>query len=64
MIGFAELIVLLVVISLILFIISLIDILRHRFPGKAKPIWILVIIILPIVGPVLYFFLGRKHRIK
>ncbi|WP_040294868.1 PLDc N-terminal domain-containing protein [Beggiatoa alba] len=43
---------------------ALVDCLRHEFTGFNKIIWILVIILLPIFGGMLYFFIGsRIHKI-
>lgn len=35
---------------------------RSRVRSIAKPWWILIIIVLPVVGPVLWFVLGRPRR--
>lgn len=35
---------------------------RNRVRSIAKPWWILIIIVLPVVGPVLWFVLGRPRR--
>lgn len=64
MIGIMELIVLLALVSLPLFIIALIDVLKHEFPGNDKLIWILVIIFFPLIGSILYLIIGKKARIK
>lgn len=64
MIGLMELIVLLVLISLPLFIIALVDILKHDFPGNDRLVWILVVIFFPLLGSILYLVIGRKTRIQ
>jgi hypothetical protein len=64
MIGLSELIVLFLILPFPLFIIALLDILRNDFPGQEKIVWLLVVIFLPLLGPILYFFIGRKKRIK
>ncbi len=51
-------------ISLILLVYSLVDILKHSFKGNDKIIWVLVVLFLPILGSILYLFLGRKQRLK
>ncbi|MCK6080171.1 PLD nuclease N-terminal domain-containing protein [Microbacterium sp. EYE_5] len=33
---------------------------RHR--GVSKPIWILIVILLPVVGGILWFVIGRSRR--
>jgi len=45
-------------------LIALIDILRSEFNGYNKIIWVIVVIFLPVLGAVLYFFIGRKQKIK
>ena len=62
-IGVMELVVLLVLFVVPLWLIALVDILRHDFKGNDKLIWILVIIFVPFLGPILYFLIGRKQRI-
>lgn len=64
MIGIWELIVLLVLVSIPLFLIALIDVLKHEFPGNDKLIWILVIIFFPLLGPILYLVIGKKSRLR
>ncbi|MGQ9802189.1 MAG: PLD nuclease N-terminal domain-containing protein [Candidatus Saccharicenans sp.] len=64
MFGLYELAVLFLILSLPLFIIALVDILKHDFPGNDKIVWLLVVIFLPFLGPILYFLIGRQKRIK
>ena len=50
---------------LILFLFAAIDILKYRFVSDIdKLIWILVVILVPFIGPILYFFIGRQQRLK
>ena len=52
-------------ISSLLAILSLIDVLIWRFRGpNEKLAWVLVVLLIPSLGPILYFIIGRKHRIK
>lgn len=63
--GIAILIQLLIFIAVaVLFLVSLIEILRSDFEGNNKLLWVLVVLLLPILGPILYFVLGRSQRIK
>lgn len=65
-IGIYELIVLLVIISILalpFWIISLIDILKSRFEGNGKIVWLLVLIFLGIPGMILYRVTGKKQKI-
>jgi len=49
---------------LILFLITLIDIVKHRFVTDIeKLIWILIVIFVPILGPIIYLLIGRKQKI-
>jgi len=49
----------------LLWLIALVDILRHGFKGQnEKLIWLLVILFVPFFGPILYYFIGRKNKLK
>jgi 4-amino-4-deoxy-L-arabinose transferase-like glycosyltransferase len=64
-IGIPELIILLFLLLLgIPWIIAFIDILRSDFEGNNKLIWLLVVIFVPFIGLIAYFFIGRKQKIK
>jgi len=52
----------LLLLVVVFFLVSLIDILRHDFKGASKGLW-LAVIFLPLAGPVIYFLAGRKSRI-
>ncbi|KRG29047.1 PLD nuclease N-terminal domain-containing protein [Salegentibacter mishustinae] len=47
----------------VLFLISLVDILRNKFEKNNKLIWFVSIIIVPLLGPILYFLIGRKQKV-
>ena len=52
-------------VPLALAVVALVSILRSQFPGpNDKLIWTVVAILLPIVGPILYFTIGTKQRIQ
>lgn len=59
----SELSVLILMLS-VLVVLSLIDILKNEFRGNNKIIWILIVIIFPVFGSILYYFIGRKQRIN
>ena len=64
--GIYELIVLVVVISILalpFWVISLIDILKSRFEGNDKTVWLLVLIFLGIPGMIIYRVIGKKQKI-
>jgi hypothetical protein len=50
--------------QLILWMIALIDILRNEFTGNNKIIWFLAVTFIPLVGPILYFFIGTDQKIR
>ena len=45
---------------LILDIIAIVDVLKSSMDTSAKALWIILILILPVVGMVLYFLIGKK----
>ena len=50
------------IIELILLIVALVDCIRRPRINGPKWIWILIIILFGILGPVAYFIFGRKNR--
>lgn len=48
----------------LLFLFSLIDILKNNFADQNKIVWILVVVFIPILGAILYFSIGRNQKIK
>lgn len=62
--GLIEIVLLLLVLFVIPFFIALVDLLRHDFTGNNKIIWLLTILLIPFIGTILYFFIGRKQKIK
>lgn len=53
-----------VLILLFLPILALISILKNDFPNNEKLIWVLVALLLPFFGSILYFIIGRPKRLK
>lgn len=51
---------LLSLVILVLDIIAIVDVFKSSMSTGKKVLWILLILILPVVGLLLYFFLGRK----
>jgi Phospholipase_D-nuclease N-terminal len=45
-------------------LICLIDILRNEFTGNNKIIWFLLVLFLPVLGAILYFFIGTDQKIR
>ena len=63
--GCGILITLLVVLLIFLIpLLALISALMSDFPGNEKILWVLIIIVLPFLGSVLYFLIGRNQRIS
>jgi len=53
----------LVIVEIVLLVIALADLLkREYYKTDAKIIWAIVIVIIGIIGPVIYFIFGRKER--
>lgn len=63
MFGLIELI-LIVLVFLSIQLIALVDILKSRFEQNDKLIWVLIVLILPLIGSILYFVIGRRKKIK
>ena len=66
MIGVAEVIVLVVIISLVtlpFWILAIVDILKSAFNGNDKLIWLLVVVFLYLLGVILYRMIGKKQKI-
>jgi len=45
-------------------IVALIDILRNKFNGNDKIVWVLVVLFFNLIGAILYFIIGTKQKIK
>ena len=58
-----SLIIFLFVVNLALVLFALVNILRSGFKRCHKPIWILVVLLLPVLGSLYFLLIGRKHRI-
>lgn len=50
------------IIQLILLIISLVDLSRIEKTNGPKWLWVLIILFVNIIGPILYFILGRRSN--
>jgi type IV secretory pathway TrbL component len=62
-IGLPELIILFfVLLPLILWGWALIDVLKSEFTGNNKIIWLLVVIFIPLIGILAYYFVGTKQK--
>ena len=50
--------------GILLPIVALIDILKNKFKGNDKIVWVLVVIFFNIIGSILYFTIGKNQKIK
>ena len=64
MIGLSELIVLIGVFHFILWLIATVRILTNKFVGYYKIIWLLIVLVVPVIGPIGYFAIGKKQKIS
>jgi len=67
-IGLQEIIVIFIallipVLAIVLLIWALVDILKSEFTGSNKIIWVIVVLLLPLLGSILYFAIGTKQKI-
>ena len=64
MIGPWQIIILLLAFfGVILTIIALIDILKSKFEGNNKIIWVLVVLFFNLIGSIFYFTIGKNQKI-
>ena len=52
----------LVIVATVAWVVALVDIVkrRHELSGASLAAWILIIIIFPVLGTILYFVVGRR----
>ena len=58
------LILVFILLGIIPTIVALIDILKSKFKGNDKILWILLVLFANFFGAVLYFLIGRGQKIK
>ncbi|GLC90187.1 PLDc N-terminal domain-containing protein [Lysinibacillus piscis] len=51
----------LIVVQLVLMIVALIDLRRIHTTNGPKILWVLIILFANLLGPILYFIIGRKQ---
>jgi len=56
-------IIFIILLPIVLWIWALVDCLKSNFESTNKLIWVVVIILLPVLGPILYFLVGRSQRL-
>jgi uncharacterized RDD family membrane protein YckC len=47
----------------ILWVLALVDILKGEFKGNDKLIWIIIVAVLPVLGAILYFVIGKNQKV-
>ena len=53
------------ILILVLPVVALLNLLKSNFKDSTtKLIWVVVILLLPVAGSILYFIVGRRQRIK
>ncbi|WP_099361835.1 PLDc N-terminal domain-containing protein [Fredinandcohnia onubensis] len=50
-----------IVIQLILLVTAIVDLVRSEETNGPKILWVFVILLVSILGPILYFVIGRKR---
>ncbi len=50
------------IVILVLDILAIVDLFKSAKPTGQKVLWTLLIIILPLIGLVLYYLMGRKNQ--
>ena len=60
----ASFLMIFVVFTFILYVYILIDILKHKFNGYNKIVWLIIILFFPILGGLLYLVFGIGQKIK
>jgi hypothetical protein len=46
---------------LVLNIVAIVDVLKSSMDTGKKALWIIIILVLPVIGMVLYFLIGKKN---
>jgi hypothetical protein len=55
------LVILILLIPFILLLIAIIDLVKKEYSKATdKIVWILIVVLIPVLGPLLYFFVGRR----
>lgn len=51
--------------TIVLFLVALVNALKSNFADSiTKLMWVLVIVLVPVAGPVIYLIVGRRARIE
>lgn len=55
--------ILIIAFFILLWVSAFLDILKNNFKKNKKIIWIIVVVLFPLLGAILYFMIGRKDKI-
>lgn len=59
------LILLAIVIPVGMWLAAIVDIVKHQFKNSTyKLLWLLIVSLIPVIGPLLYAFIGTKQKIS
>lgn len=56
-----ELLIPIIIIELVLIVIAMVDLIRNKDTNGPRWMWILIILLVNLFGPILYFLFGRKQ---
>jgi len=62
--AFLPIILPVIAVGALLVLIAFIDLYRHRKTRKNVLVWTFIILFVNILGPILYFVIGRKDSVK
>ncbi|MEH7332218.1 PLD nuclease N-terminal domain-containing protein [Neobacillus drentensis] len=62
LVQYAPILLPIVIIQLILLIVSIIDLVRIEKTNGPKWLWAIIILFVNIIGPILYFVIGRRNN--
>ncbi len=49
--------------AIILWIVAIVDIIKSSAPGNTKILWLIIVLVLPFLGTILYFLIGRGNTV-
>jgi hypothetical protein len=50
------------IIWFVLIVVAILDLLKRQIPTNTKLLWLIVILIAPVFGSLIYLILGRKNK--
>lgn len=49
---------------IIIYVKTIIEIINHDFVNNNKIVWLVLVILLPVLGTIMYYLFGQKDKIK